>query len=154
MKGFLGTEATFAADLNLLVQLAMGAALLVGAFLARRKRFKAHGACQATVILLNLVMIARVMSPSFHRQVRPQLPADLGDSYYAVATVHAALGTVAELLGIYIVLVAATSIVPERLRFQRWKLWMRTELVLWWADRKSTRLNSSHIQKSRMPSSA
>ena len=24
----------------------------------------------------------------------------------------------------------------------------------WWKDRKSTRLNSSHIQKSRMPSSA
>ena len=24
----------------------------------------------------------------------------------------------------------------------------------WYADRKSTRLNSSHIQKSRMPSSA
>ena len=27
-------------------------------------------------------------------------------------------------------------------------------LTLCWADRKSTRLNSSHIQKSRMPSSA
>ena len=26
--------------------------------------------------------------------------------------------------------------------------------VLGWSDRKSTRLNSSHIQKSRMPSSA
>ena len=25
---------------------------------------------------------------------------------------------------------------------------------VWWQDRKSTRLNSSHIQKSRMPSSA
>ena len=25
---------------------------------------------------------------------------------------------------------------------------------VWYADRKSTRLNSSHIQKSRMPSSA
>ena len=27
-------------------------------------------------------------------------------------------------------------------------------LALWFVDRKSTRLNSSHIQKSRMPSSA
>ena len=44
MKGFLGTGATFAADLNLIVQLAMGVALLAGAFLARRKRFSAHGA--------------------------------------------------------------------------------------------------------------
>jgi len=32
MKGFLGTGATFAADLNLVVQFVMGAALLVGGF--------------------------------------------------------------------------------------------------------------------------
>ncbi len=131
MKGFLGTGATLAADLNLVVQIAMGAALLVGALLARRKRFAAHGVCQATVLLLNLVMIAGVMAPSF-RQVKSQLPAGL-ELYYAVATAHAALGTAAELLGLYIVLVAATNIVPQRLRFQRWKVWMRTELALWWA---------------------
>ncbi len=131
MKGFLGTGATFEADLNLLVQVAMGVALLFGAWLARRKRFAAHGVCQTTVLLLNLVMIALVMGPSF-RQVEPQLPAGLGDRYYAVATVHATLGTAAELLGLYIVLVAATKLIPERLRFQRWKVWMRTELALWW----------------------
>ena len=132
MKGFLGTGATLAADLNLVVQIAMGAALLVGALLARRKRFAAHGVCQATVLLLNLVMIAGVMAPSF-RQVKSQLPAGLRELYYAVATAHAALGAAAELLGLYIVLVAATNIVPQRLRFQRWKVWMRTELALWWA---------------------
>jgi plastocyanin len=131
MKGFLGTRATFAADLNLLVQVAMGLALLVGAWLARRKRFAEHGVCQTTVLLLNLVMIALVMGPSFH-QVAPQLPAGLQDRYYAVATIHAGLGTAAELLGLYIVLVAATRFIPKRLRFQRWKVWMRTELALWW----------------------
>ena len=132
MKGFLGTGATFAADLNLVMQLAMGAALVVGAFLARRKRYRAHGLCQSTVLLLNLVMIALVMSPAFRRQVQPQLPAGLRDRYYAVATAHAALGTAAELLGLYIVLVAGTNLVPRRLRFERWKPWMRTELALWW----------------------
>ena len=34
MKGFLGTGATFGADLNLVVQLIMGAALIAGAVLA------------------------------------------------------------------------------------------------------------------------
>ncbi len=131
MKGFLGTGATFAADLNLLVQLGMGLALLAGAFLARRKRFAAHGVCQTTVLALNLVMIALVMWPSF-QMMRPQLPAGLRDRFYAVATIHAALGTAAELLGLYIVLVAATSVVPRRLRFQNWKVWMRSELALWW----------------------
>lgn len=34
MKGFLGTWASFSADLNLVIQIAMGVALLVGAFLS------------------------------------------------------------------------------------------------------------------------
>jgi len=132
MKGFLGTGATFGADANLIVQAAMGAALLAGTYLARRRSYTAHGICQTTVMLLNLVMIALVMWPSFQRQVTPALPAHLGDRYYAVGTAHAALGIAAELFGLYIVLVAGTDIVPRRLRFQRWKLWMRVELVLWW----------------------
>ena len=53
---------------------------------------------------------------------------------------------------------------------KRWEAELGNELIVWekgqsarlsefgdklmWADRKSTRLNSSHIQKSRMPSSA
>lgn len=135
MKGLLGIGATFAADLNLIVQVAMGIALLVGTFLARRKRYAAHGVCQTTVLLLNLVMITLVMWPSFHTQIMPRLPARLGRRYYAVATSHAALGIVAELFGLYIVLVAGTNIVPRRLRFQRWKLWMRAELALWWGSR-------------------
>ena len=132
MKGFLGTGATFGADLNLVVQVTMGAALIAGAFLARRKRYGAHAACQTTVLLLNLLMIALVMWPSFQQQVIPALPEHLGDRYYAVAVSHAALGTAAELFGLYIVLVAGTNIVPRRLRFRNWKRWMRIELVLWW----------------------
>jgi plastocyanin/uncharacterized membrane protein YozB (DUF420 family) len=131
-RGFLGTDATFLADLNLLVQIGMGVALLYGMWLARRKRFKEHKYCQSAVMLLNLVMIALIMAPSFHKQVEPQIPAKLGDSYYAVATVHAVLGTLAELLGLYIVLVAATKILPKGLRFKRYKPWMRTALALWW----------------------
>ena len=50
-KGFLGTNATFLADLNLLVQVAMGVALLYGMRLARRKRFKEHKYCQTAVVL-------------------------------------------------------------------------------------------------------
>ena len=41
-------------------------------------------------------------------------------------------GATAELLGVYIILVAGTNWVPARFRFRRYKLWMRTELVLWW----------------------
>jgi uncharacterized membrane protein YozB (DUF420 family) len=132
MKGFLGTWASFSADLNLVIQIAMGIALLVGTFLARAKRYAAHGFCQAAVLILNLPMIGLVMWPSLHVRVLPQLSKHFGKRYYAVAAAHGVLGALAEFLGLYILLVAGTNILPRTWRFQRWKLWMRIELALWW----------------------
>ena len=131
IKGFLGTGATFGADLNLIVQILMGVALLTGGLLAKQKRYKAHGICQATVLLLNLLMIALIMWPSFQQQVVPVFPRVFRRPYYSVAAIHGALGIAAELLGLYIVIGAGTNILPQRLRFKRWKLWMRAELTLW-----------------------
>jgi uncharacterized membrane protein YozB (DUF420 family) len=131
IRGFLGTGATFAADLNLVVQLVMGAALTAGVLLAKRKYYKAHGICQTTVLLLNLLMIGLVMWPTFRQQVKPTLPKVLHKWYFTAPTIHAVLGAAAELLGLYIVVVAGTSILPEWLRFKHWKRWMRAELALW-----------------------
>jgi hypothetical protein len=130
--GFLGTHAGYRADLNLTIQVAMSIALIFGAFLARNKRFVAHGICQTVVLVLNLLMIYLLMWPSFHSHVLPRLPKRLGKRFYAVATIHGVLGILAEILGLYIVLVAGTRILPESWRFKSWKLWMRVELVLWW----------------------
>ena len=71
MKGFLGTWAGFSADFNLLVQIAMGLALLGGAFLARAKRYTAHGICQSAVLTLDVPMIALVMWPSLNTRECP-----------------------------------------------------------------------------------
>ena len=131
MKGFLGTGATLGADLNLVVQLIMGVALIGGALLAKHKRFRAHGFCQTTVLLLNLLMIGLVMWPSFQQQVKPAMSKVFHKWYYEVAVIHAVLGTTAEFLGLYIVIVAGTNVLPQALRFKHWKWWMRTELVLW-----------------------
>ncbi len=131
-RGFLRTGAPLGTDLTLVIEVAMGAALLVGMGLARRRRLLAHAWCQSIVVLLNLVVIILIMTPSFSRQVASQIPSSLGDSYYALAAAHAALGTVAELLGIYILLVAGTNVLPKRLRLTPYKPWMRTALVLWW----------------------
>jgi uncharacterized membrane protein YozB (DUF420 family) len=131
LKGFLGTQAGFGADINLVIQIAMGASLIAGTILARAKRYAAHGACQAAVLLLNLALIFSVMWPSFQLQVLPRLPRHFTRRYYGLATVHGVLGGVAELLGLYILLVAGTDILPQAWRFRRWKLWMRVELALW-----------------------
>ena len=131
IKGFLGTGATLEADLNLLVQVVLGVALIAGALLAKRKRYTAHGICQTTVLFLNLGMIGLVMWPSFQHQVRPALPQSLHKWYYAMATIHSLVGGAAEFLGLYIVIVAGTSVLPQSLRFKDWKRWMRAELTLW-----------------------
>jgi len=110
----------------------MGMGLLIGAQLARRRRFRSHAWCQSAIVLLNAAVITLTMVPAFRLQVIPQLPRKLGKSYYAVATAHSALGAVTEIAGLYILLAAGTSVLPERLRITRYKAWMRAVLILWW----------------------
>ena len=131
MRGFLGTGATFGADFNLVAQFIMGVALLAGAFLAKHRRYRAHGICQTMVLVSNLLMILLVMWPSFRQQVQPAMSKVLHKWYYGAALIHAVLGIMAEALGLYIVIVAGTNLLPQRLRFKHWKWWMRTELFLW-----------------------
>ncbi|PYX47251.1 MAG: hypothetical protein DMG83_05190 [Acidobacteria bacterium] len=131
VQGFLGTAAPFAADFNLIMQLILGAALIAGVFFAKQKRFRAHGICQTTVLLVNLLMIGLVMWPSFHQQLRPTLPKVFHRLYYAAATIHALAGMMAEAIGLYIVIVAGTNLLPQWLCFTHWKRWMRAEAVLW-----------------------
>jgi len=131
-RGFLRTGAPFVSDLTLVVEIGMGLALLAGMVLARRRRYRAHAWCQSTVVLLNQAAIALTMARSFRRSFAPPIPAVFGHSYYAFAALHAALGTGAELLGLYILVVAGTGMLPPRLRFTRYKPWMRAALALWW----------------------
>lgn len=131
-EGFLGTAAPFSADVVLILELAMGLALLAGALLARFREFRAHAWCQSVVALLNAGVIALAMVPAFRQRVVPGIPLKLGKSAYALATAHAALGAVVECMALYVLLAAGTTLMPERLRLTRYKLWMRTVLVSWW----------------------
>jgi uncharacterized membrane protein YozB (DUF420 family) len=110
----------------------MGVALIAGAVLARRRHYGAHAWCQSAVVLLNLVAIGFAMVPSFHIQVAPKLPQATRRSYYAIATAYAALGTLAEMLGLYVIVAAGTRILPKHLRLRNYRGWMRATLILWW----------------------
>lgn len=131
-QGLLGTNAPLSADITLVIELVMGLALLVGAWFARQKRYRAHAWTQSVVVLLNLLVIGLFMVPSFRSHVLPELPALLGRSYFAIATTHGALGMVADLFACYILIVAGTKLLPPKLRFKSYKPWMRTALALWW----------------------
>lgn len=131
-EGFLGTAAPLAADIVLLLEVAMGAGLLVGAWLARTKRYRQHAWCQSAVVILNLALIGLTMAPSFRMHVLPRIPARLSKPYFAIATAHGVLGSITEFAALYILLAAGTRLLPESMRITRYKLWMRTVLALWW----------------------
>jgi len=132
IKAFLETAAPRDANVVLVLEIAMGVGLLVGARLARKGRFRQHAWCQSIIVLLNFAVVAVMMIPSFRVHVLPRVPAKLGKAYYALATTHGALGTVTELAGLYILLSAGTTVLPEKLRITKYKVWMRSVLVLWW----------------------
>ena len=132
IKAFLETAAPRGANVVLLLEIVMGIGLLLGARLARKGRFRQHAWCQSAIVLLNLAVVTVMMIPSFHVYVLSGVPAKLGKAYYALATTHGAFGAVTELAGLYILLSAGTSILPEKLRITKYKVWMRTILVLWW----------------------
>jgi uncharacterized membrane protein YozB (DUF420 family) len=127
-----GSDAPWQADLTLLIEAVMGIALLAGAVLARRRHYRAHAWCQSAVVLLNLVVIGFAMAPSFYIQLAPKIPQAMRKSYYAIATGHAALGAVAELAGLYVIVAAGTNVLPNHLRLTNYRTWIRATLILWW----------------------
>ena len=105
-KAFLETAAPLGANVVLVLEIAMGIGLLLGARLARKGRFRQHAWCQSTIVLLNLAVVVVMMIPSFGVHVLPRVPAKLGKAYYALATIHGAFGTATELAGLYVMLSA------------------------------------------------
>jgi uncharacterized membrane protein YozB (DUF420 family) len=133
MTGYLPTPTVQLATIVLGTELAIAGLLLVGMLVVRLGHVRAHRAIQSSMVLLNIPIVLALMAPDYWNYVRPGLPGSLGQSFFLFPTLMLVAGAVAEVLGIYIILVAGTNLVPERFRFRRYKLWMRTELILWWA---------------------
>lgn len=62
--GFLGTSASYAADINLIVQIFMLALLLAGAYSAKMAKFRTHGRLMATAIIIQFGAFMFWMGPS------------------------------------------------------------------------------------------
>lgn len=100
----------------------MAGGLLLGAALARLGRFRFHGWLQSSIVGLNAVVIGLAMVPALIRYLR---------SGTRIVLVHAAAGSVAELLGLYVVVSAGLHLLPPRLRIANYKRWMRVTLGAW-----------------------
>ncbi len=133
MGSLLGTGAPGTSDLVAVLELGIAAMLLVGMFVVRRGHVKAHSYIQSSMVLVNIPIVLAWMVPQYLAYVLPGLPMGIGNLFYLVPTLMLLAGGTAEALGVYILLVAGTNLLPERFRFRRYKFWMRSALILWWA---------------------
>ncbi len=117
------------ANLNLVAQILMIAALWVGFYFARTKQIRKHRDVQTTVIISNIFLIAFVMITSFYLFVIAG--GTTGGIVAQLMMIHGLLGLIAELLGIYLVLRMRTQLIPPRFRVRNFRLVMRSTLGLW-----------------------
>jgi uncharacterized membrane protein YozB (DUF420 family) len=133
MTGFFPSDAPAVSDVAAILEVGMAILLLVGWVLVRRGHIRIHRLLQSSVILVNIPIVLYAMVPPYLQYIAPSIPGELSHATVLIPTIMLVAGAAAELLGIYIILVAGTPWIPARFRFRRYKLWMRTELVLWWA---------------------
>ena len=130
--GFLGTHAPFISDLTLILILITAILFTIGWQLARHKHFEAHRWVQTSSATLNAVVVLVVMVRSFVLHILPGIPGKLLQGDYAVTTVHALVGATGLLSGIFVVL-RGNGLVPQALRFKKYKPFMRTAYALYMA---------------------
>ena len=128
--GFLRTHAPFLSDLTLVLICLTAILFTIGWQLARHKRYEAHRWVQTTTATLNAVVVLVVMVNSYLTNILPGIPGRLLEDDYGITTVHALVGLMGLLLGIFVVL-RANGLVPNALRFQNYKLFMRTAYALY-----------------------
>jgi len=128
--GFLGTNANFRSDATLVLILVAEVLFTIGWRLAIRKRYEAHRWVQTAAVILNTIVVLITMISSFTVYILPGIPGKLNEGSYGLTTVHAVVGMVGLLLGVFIVL-RGNNLVPKALRFSNYKLFMRTSYLLY-----------------------
>ncbi|MGA2504127.1 MAG: DUF420 domain-containing protein [Anaerolineales bacterium] len=130
--GFLGTHATSLSDLTLILILLTAVLITIGWQLARHNHFEAHRWVQTSAASLNAIVVLVVMIRSFVLHILPGIPGKLLQGDYAVTTVHAIVGAIGLLFGIFVVL-RGNELVPRALRFKKYKPFMRAAYALYMA---------------------
>lgn len=102
--GFLGTKGTLGPDLSLVLSLLAAALLTVGWRLAAGGRYEVHRWVQTSAVIVNAVPVAIWMVRSFVQYVVPGLPGNLSRGSYTLTSVHAVVGAVGMVMGVYLVL--------------------------------------------------
>ncbi len=130
LPGFLGTRATFGPDLALVLILISSTMFTIGWQLAVHQHYGIHRWVQTSAAVINASAVLVIMIGSFWGFVLPTLSAKIGQTITQITTIHAIIGAITFLLGIFVVL-RANKLVPHSLRFKNYKLFMRTSYSLY-----------------------
>jgi len=130
LPGFLGSNANFAADMTLIVSILVMVLFTYGFYLARRGRYDTHKWVQTSAASLNIVLVLWLMILPYRDFVLRDSGGPRESIFYVATTVHATLGIFAFVLGNFVVL-RGHGLVPKRLRFNDYKLFMRTAYSLY-----------------------
>jgi uncharacterized membrane protein YozB (DUF420 family) len=128
--GFLGTHAPWISDITLIMVVVSAITFTIGVFLIRRNHVQAHRWVQTGSAALNALLVLGVMIYSFVAHILPGLPGKFFEGSYGVTTVHAFVGLIGLVLGIFVVL-RGNNLVPKGLRFKDYKLFMRTSYSIY-----------------------
>jgi uncharacterized membrane protein YozB (DUF420 family) len=128
--GLIGVTTPFGANLSLVVMVVAAVLFTIGWRLAVRKRFEAHRWVQTVAVCLNAALVLGWMVRYFVLYVLPELPARLGQVAYGITTVHAVVGAIGLVLGVFVAL-RGNDLVPQALRFTNYKAFMRTSYAVY-----------------------
>jgi len=131
-SGFLTSKAPLGSDISLIVMILAAVLFTVGWRLAARKDLEAHRWVMTAAVLLNLIPVAIWMIRYFVSYALPELPARLGQSPYGLTALHALVGAVGVLLGVFVAL-RGNELVPRALRFKNYKAFMRPAYAIYMA---------------------
>ncbi len=128
--GFVTAHSSIGADLSLVVMIAAFALLTTGVVLAKSKRYAAHRWVQTAAVVLNAVPVVVWMIRSFRLYVLPGLPGNLGKSVDAVTTVHAVVGLLGVVIGVFVV-IRANQLEARGESLARYKTPMRLAYIVY-----------------------
>ena len=128
--GFLGTNATFHPDATLVLILTSSVLFTIGWRLAVHKHYQVHRWVQTTAAFLNAVVVLSVMVSSFVNYILSGIPGKLLEGSYGVTTVHALVGAIGLMSGVFVDL-RGNGLVPKGLRFSNYRRFMRTSYTLY-----------------------
>ncbi len=87
---------------NIMLQIVILAIIIVGLFLKKKHKLFQHGSTMLVAVILNLLSFLLAMGPSL-LNLEPVLVVQPTNSLSIATFVHAFFGTVAEVLGIYVI---------------------------------------------------